>query len=101
MKISSIMSTAALLSLVGIIGVGCAAEVGEAGDLTVDEAAVEKTTAEAETETETVSEAAAAETCSWDNCWAVHQACTSSNTGWAGYCDYGPIHDPCIYCHCD
>jgi hypothetical protein len=36
----------------------------------------------------------------WDGCQKPHQACRCGNTGWAGYCDYGPHHEG-LYCRCD
>jgi len=39
--------------------------------------------------------------CELDGCEYEHQACVCSNTGWNGYCGWGPHHPGCLYCRCD
>ncbi len=39
------------------------------------------------------------ETNTVDGCHYPGQHCRCSNTGWYGYCDYGPVHRG-VYCHC-
>lgn len=39
--------------------------------------------------------------CALDGCQYPHQACVCSNTGWNGYCGFGPHHPGCLYCRCD
>ena len=80
-----IMSTVTLLSLAGIIGVGCTAPVD-------DEMA--------EQEESSIDEAESA-VCYRDGCSVAHQSCRCRNTGWWGYCGYGSHHPGCLYCRCD
>ncbi|WAS91331.1 hypothetical protein [Nannocystis punicea] len=39
--------------------------------------------------------------CALDGCEVEHQGCVCSNTGWNGYCGWGPHHPGCLYCRCD
>ncbi|PCC68563.1 hypothetical protein [Nannocystis exedens] len=39
--------------------------------------------------------------CELDGCEYEHQGCVCSNTGWNGYCGWGPHHPGCLYCRCD
>jgi hypothetical protein len=39
--------------------------------------------------------------CALDGCRVEHQGCVCSNTGWNGYCGWGPHHPGCLYCRCD
>lgn len=96
MKRQWIMSAVALLSLAGTLGLGCAAQVNEATE-------AKPVTGEALTSAENVDTAteALAQHCFLDGCHRPHDACTCANTGWSGYCGYGPHHPRCLYCRCD
>lgn len=100
MKTRWFMSIVALLSAMGAIGAGSAAQVDEA---TVDSPAAgeapESASAGALSEDSPIE--APDQSCKLDNCLRPHDPCTCSNTGWAGYCGTGPHHPGCLYCRCD
>jgi len=108
MKTSSILWAAAMLSLAGVISGSYAAPADAA---TVDDSAAAEASADKALDEGTVSEplAEAPEegtaseplACMLDTCRYVHDWCRCSNTGWWGYCDWGPHRPGCIYCHCD
>ncbi|AKT38400.1 hypothetical protein [Chondromyces crocatus] len=123
MKNRWMISGAAMLSLVGggILGIGCITPTDDAtvGEPTAaealqtpstDEAAVDDSMGEAKDAIETPATSDQGDVgseegrgrfqCYLDRCFTPHQACTCSNTGWAGYCGTGTTHPGCLYCRC-